>query len=281
MCGSSDLELWDRSRNNSLSRCRNCGLVFTNPRIAKAEDKDRLLYTDSYFNQKSRMTEKLVAARKNSYRREIATLSRLTAPGRILDVGCGMGLFLECLDPIWEKHGCDVSSYGLEEAAARGIKTYHGEFERLDFPAAPFDVIYFRASLHHAYSPQACLKKAGQLLRPDGLVVVAMSNNCGGVCGRLFRGRIRCYEQAHNYLFSADTLKQYMIRTGFRAAEIDYPYFGTGYESWRDWAGLPAAYLKYRLLKLTGRLYKPEYLNFASPPFYGNYVSVYARKAAR
>jgi SAM-dependent methyltransferase len=116
LCGSENIIYWDSARSNTLSKCKDCGLVFTNPRIADSKVKDRLLYSKAYFQQKSRMTEKLINARKTSYHREIQKLSKYLSHGRILDVGCGMGTFLDHFSSGWEKHGCDVSSYALQEA---------------------------------------------------------------------------------------------------------------------------------------------------------------------
>lgn len=278
LCGSSNYSLWDTSRSNLVTKCNDCGLVFTNPRIARSEDKDRYLYTESYFSQKSRMTQNLVKARQTSYRMEISALEEFVDGGEILDVGCGMGLFLDCFDKKWERHGCDVSSYGLEEAGRRGINTYHGEFENIDFGERKFDVIYFRASLHHAYSPRRCIEKAVEMLVPNGMLVITMSNNCGGVCGRLFRAHIKSYEQAHNYLFSEVTLTKYMERSRMRVLKHHYPYFGTGYDSVGDFFKLPAVYAHYVILRLLGKLSDEKYWDLSSPPFYGNYVNVYARK---
>lgn len=278
LCGADNLSVWDRARANTLVQCRNCGLVFTNPRIAQAADKDKLLYDRGYFEQPSRMSDKLVRARHRSHWRELSCLRRLVFGGRILDVGCGTGAFLRHFDVRWERHGCDVSSYALEEARKHGITTHHGEFETLDFAGLNFDVVYFRASLHHTYSPRRCLARAVELAKPGGYVVVSMSPTHDGLCGRLFRGRVRSYEQAHNYLFSTVILRRYLEGAGLRVEEVRHPYFGTGYESWRDFVELPIRYAQFLWMKATGRLEHPCNHDFASPPFHGNYVSLYARK---
>ena len=277
LCGNVNLESWDAARANTLSRCPQCDVVFTNPRISSSEIKDKVIYSEGYFQQKSRMTEKLLQARRTSYRLEIDSLERWIKGGQILDVGCGMGIFLDCFGRQWERHGCDVYSYGLQEAEKRGIQVYHGEFEMLDFGKNLFDVVYFRASLHHTFSPRACLEKAHQILKPGGMVVITMSNNHSGPCGRLFKGHVKSYEQAHNYLFSTRSLDLYLRRAGFEVLQTAYPYFGTGYESWIDFFRLPILFGKYLWLKGRGHLNQEGTYDFASPDFYGNYVNIHAR----
>lgn len=278
LCGSSNLVFWDTARSNTLSQCALCGLIFTNPRIADSKVKDKVIYSEAYFRQKSRMTPKLVAAREKTYELEIKTLEELVPGGKILDVGCGMGVFLERLGSQWEKYGCDVSSFALEEAQKRKITTFHGEFEDLDFGDRLFDVIYFRASLHHAYWPSRCLKKAFSLLKNGGILAITMSNNASGPAGRLFKAHIKSYEQAHNYLFTLNILKKYLSYHGFTFQFSKYPYWGTQYESFSDFIRLPLTYFHYLALKLLGRLNKPATYDLASPPFFGNYVNIYGRK---
>ena len=281
LCGSRYIVFWDSARSNTLYQCRACGLVFTNPRIANSYIKDKLLYSEEYFKQKSRMSARLVGARKKTYQKELDFLYKFFSGGRILDIGCGTGIFLSFFNGRWERHGCDVSSYALAEARKQGIKVYHGEFEKLDFGDIRFDVIYFRASLHHAYSPRSCLKKAYELLKPDGIAVICMSNNYDGLAGRLFKAHIRSYEQPHNYLFSTSTLKRYLMQSGFSIFHLNYPYWGTGYESYRDFLEIIPAYIKIVFMRMYSAVDTLDFYDFSSPAFYGNYINIYARKKVK
>ena len=278
LCGADSFRLWDSARSNSLMQCNSCGLVFTSPRIADSRIKDGVIYAKAYFQQKSRMTDKLIDARRRSYQMEIDALGDLARPGNILDVGCGMGVFLECFSDEWTKYGCDVSSYALEEAEKRGLKVFQGEFENLDFEDMQFDIVYFRASLHHSYSPRKCIAKAYEVLKPGGVVAIAMSNNRDGMAGRFFRAHVKSYEQAHNYLFSTMTLEKYFSDAGFTVLSHNYPYWGTGYESYMDFIRFGGLALKYIYLRAASKMNTPGFYDFASPAFCGNYINIYARK---
>jgi len=277
-CNSDDYEIWDTARSNTICRCKKCGLIFTNPRIKSIKEKDNIIYTENYFQQKSRMTEDMINARKKTYQNEIKVLTNYVSSGRILDVGCGMGIFLDCFGNEWQKYGCDISSYALDIARSKGIIAYQGEFEYINFENNFFDVVYFRASLHHTYSPKKCLEKAYKILKPNGIIAICMSNNCGGICGRLFKGHVKSYEQGHNYLFSTSILKSYLKQKGLKILNVNYPYWGTGYESYRDFINIFLLYAKYIYFRFSSKLKAPENYDFSSPTFYGNYINIYSKK---
>lgn len=281
LCGSKKLVPWARARGNQLVKCADCGLVCTSPRVVDLASKDTAIYDKAYFKQPSRMTQDHLDARRRSYAGERAALEAFLSPDEtydVLDVGCGEGQFLDSLPGHWNKSGCDISAYGLEEARARGIQTFHGALEDLDFDGRDFDIVYFRASLHHTLSPRAALRRARSLLKPGGRLVIAMSNCRDGLCGRLFKGHVKSYEQGHTYLFDEASLRRYMSAEGFSVEKVDRPYWGTGYDRW--WHG-PLVFLRFvqfHMHRVFGRLERFDMQDFASPPFHGNYVSVYGRK---
>jgi len=277
-CPADRFLIWDKARNNTLKQCPDCKLVFTSPRIPDSQVKDKVIYSEAYFKQASRMTPKLIEARRTSYQLEVKALEKWIPKGRILDVGCGIGIFLDAFGPHWERHGCDVSSYALSEAEKRGVQVKHGEFEVLDYEGQQFDVVYFRASLHHAYQPFEALLKAQSLLRPGGVLAIAMSNNHSGPMGRLFRGHVKSYEQAHNYLFSKETLQFMLEKCQLHVVHSEYPYLGTRYGSWSDLTAVIPFTIRYVLYKFLGKLNQPNTWDLATPPFPGNYVNIYAIK---
>jgi hypothetical protein len=105
-----------------------------------------------------------------------------------------------------------------------------------------------------------------------------MSNNLTGPAGRLFKAHVKSYEQAHNYLFSLATLQAYLKKSGFRLIKISYPYWGSGYESYRDFPEFVCSYAKYLYFHLFSKLNKPNTYDFSSPAFYGNYINIYGKK---
>jgi SAM-dependent methyltransferase len=99
---------------------------------------------------------------------------RLGRTGRLLDVGCGLGLFVKhAVDQGWDAVGLETSEWAAREGGRQnGITIYHAELA--DAPLAPgsFDVVHFNHVMEHVLDPVAEMTAARKLLRPGGLLVV-------------------------------------------------------------------------------------------------------------
>ncbi len=96
-------------------------------------------------------------------------------PGRLLDVGCGRGDFAAgFIKHGWEVHGLDVSPSAVASARAAGVDAVTGTLEEVPWPAMSFDVVLFSHSLEHVHDPLGDLMCAHDLLRPGGVVAVAV-----------------------------------------------------------------------------------------------------------
>lgn len=273
LCGVADHEFWDRAKDITLVRCRRCGLLYVSSRPESLSEKNAAIYNEEYFFGGKNVLPKIAGAQLKSCLQEKALLERFKPGGRILDVGCGNGKFLRVLGDAWEKHGCDVSPTAVDFVRRHGIcEVRLGLLEELDYPREHFGVVYFRASLHHTFNPLQTLAKARELLTPDGVLAVVMSNNAAGLCGRLFKARTRSFDYGHTHFFTTRSLGRLLTAAGFRVMHTCHPYFGTGYESLSDLAGLVVQYLR----QILARGDRARLDRVLSPPFYGNYVSMYA-----
>lgn len=99
---------------------------------------------------------------------------------RLLDVGCGEGIFGEA---VAKRHpGCEV--WGLEpvEAVARkaALRTQHlvnAPFEEAsELPSQYFDVVTMNDVLEHMTWPEVALTAARRVLKPDGTLVLSLPN---------------------------------------------------------------------------------------------------------
>lgn len=163
------------------------------------------------------------------YRAEHQRIVRMKSGGVILDVGCGVGHFLELFDStMWQKYGVDISDYAISQARARGIivKEYESAY---DYPDESFDVIVFRGTLQHLDTPFTVIKRCVALLKPGGLMAFLSTPNASSLCYKLF-GTLPFLSPQFNFLIPSDTmLKDTLTNFGLEVIEIRYPYLETPY----------------------------------------------------
>jgi SAM-dependent methyltransferase len=191
---------------------------------------------------------------------ELSFVNKLP-PGRLLDVGCGLGHLLSGVDPKWERHGIEISEYAAEKATAHGI-IFHGDLEGANYPDRFFDVVTLYHVIEHMEDPERELREIKRVLKPGGWFIVG-TPNFDSACARRFGEKFRLLNDAtHISLFSAESLRRLLEDNGFSVDWEDYPFFDTRY------------FTKENL----ERLFDASQM---SPPFYGNIMTLYARLPER
>lgn len=122
------------------------------------------------------------------------------APGRVLDVACGLGGQLALLrDEGWEGWGLDASTplatYCRERFANDGgAPVVIAAAEALPFRDHTFDRIVCQGSLDHFPEPKAFMQDLARVLKPDGRAIIGISN-FDSLSSRLGRGLYQLSER--------------------------------------------------------------------------------------
>ena len=96
--------------------------------------------------------------------------------GRILDIGCGIGVFEERLSGL-DITGLDISEEMIAEARKRrGKKFVVGDAENLDFGDAYFDGVFYVAALEFITDYKKAVRESWRVTRPGGKLLVLMLN---------------------------------------------------------------------------------------------------------
>ncbi len=150
----------------------------------------------------------------------IRFLAELVPAGsRVLDVGCGDGQLLAAL----EKKGCEAEGIDVvPEAVAfckrRGLRARVGDFLAARF-AGGYDAVALSEVLAFVPEPERFLRKARQLLRPGGVVVVS-AGNAGGFWARIVEaaGKLPPEPEPPLYYrrFTQQSLERLAAAAGFR-----------------------------------------------------------------
>jgi len=116
---------------------------------------------------------------RSGRREEVVPLVPSTAQ-RVLDVGGGEGGFLAELKArrapkVCETHLAEMSATACQVASASVDRVWQGDFLTLPLPRM-FDCITFLDVLEHSIHPAQWLKRARELLAPEGVVVMSIPN---------------------------------------------------------------------------------------------------------
>ena len=159
--------------------CRDCGMCFTNPRPVATDIGQ--FYPQNYQPHQP-------TTRKHHWRKRYPDMPRwLTykhqavlpqGQGRLLDFGCGGGLFLEQMQAVgWKVTGVDVSASVVEHLRTeKQIEAYSGSLPHVQLQGRQFDVITMWQVLEHLHEPREVLTAARELLAPEGKLIVAVPN---------------------------------------------------------------------------------------------------------
>jgi len=139
--------------------------------------------------------------------------------GRILDVGCSAGIFLDVMSG-WERHGIEFPSAVANHARRTyGDNIHLGSLEDYPLKEGYFDCVTLFDVLDHMPDPISALEKCNRLLRPGGLLVVKVHDiSClyARLSGKTFYAIIPPY---HLFYYNRQTLSALTMKTGFKLVE--------------------------------------------------------------
>jgi SAM-dependent methyltransferase len=200
-------------------RCAGCGLLFRHPGIRPERLGD--LYSSGKYAQF--LAGKYTRKRIRRYRVTMAPFGRLFRKGRgrrLLDFGCGNGLFLDiAYRRGFDCYGVDLAADAIEVARKKpsGQHAYHGAPPDIpQLAAGGFDVITMWSVLAHLAQPVDDLSMLRTLLAPDG-VLLLLTVNAGSLKLKHDLETWGGFTANHLAFFAPDTLRLLLRRAGFRA----------------------------------------------------------------
>jgi len=218
LCGSRDRDLFLPVDRFTYQKCKNCGLVYQNPRPVFQDLRKR--YGDGYFEYE-------ISNQKNFFKlMKLGLLdigfdgifgARVKEDRRFLDIGCATGLLLNHMKGKgWITKGveiCEASArYGIDNF---GLDVFIGTLEEAALPEGSFDAVHFSHVIEHVPDPAGLLDEVRRILKPGGHIVCT-TPNVAGLQARVSKGSWRSAIPDHIYLFSKRTLKRLLLGRGYR-----------------------------------------------------------------
>jgi SAM-dependent methyltransferase len=205
-----------------ICRCRSCTLVQVGTVLSREELEQ--IYGEEYFS--SEVFHDYVAEREvrvEAGRAAAATLSRLVPTGRLLDVGCAAGFFLEAASAHYHATGVELSPFASSYARETlGLRVFTGDVTDGLVDGEQFDVVTVWNTIEHMIDPLAALTAIARVMRPGA--VLALST--GDVTGPLARLDLPNWNLMappyHLFFFSPKTIDLLLARAGFALRRVVY-----------------------------------------------------------
>ena len=169
ICSSEELIQLAGYEKAFLVNCRNCGFVFSE-RIPSIEELD-----NHYKNYGSNFyCSELTIKRYNEI---LDKMEPFRKTGRLLDVGCGIGFFLdEAKKRGWEVYGTEYSERLIGLLREKGITIHEGQLNSENYEDGFFDLVTSFEVIEHINNPINELNHISKMLRKGGLVYLTTPN---------------------------------------------------------------------------------------------------------
>ena len=228
---------WAPDQKFTLVQCNDCGLIRLRERVAKEEVSARYSYgftgcrSSLFLYPYLRVMDYFMGLRRRK-------VEQCCPNGRILDIGCGEGLFLKHMcRHNWESWGVDASSCALSCVAQdANIRLQCGSPEEAVLPAEYFDAVTFWHSFEHMEKPIQVLKEAYGVLKDNGILLISVPH-IESFEARFFRQNWFGFEvPGHKFFYSERTLKRMLENNNFEvlgvsknSLEYNYPFFAQSF----------------------------------------------------
>lgn len=203
--------------------CTGCGLGFIHP--PPTQDEIEKIYDQSYYdswgiNCGDGATERMKQA---TFHDKLAVIEKnMPTKGRILDIGCATGFFLDAARQRgWEPYGVELSSYssGIAREKIGDDRVFNGQVAEAHFAHDFFDAVVMTDVIEHVVAVRPFIAEVVRILRPGGVVAITTPNPQSLSCRMLGRHWPH-YKLEHLLYFTPDALSLLLEPMGLKRLEL-------------------------------------------------------------
>jgi SAM-dependent methyltransferase len=203
-----------------IERCAACTLVYVDARLDR-EAIDQIYRRDYYEGEAFADYLGERRERLESARDRVRRLASVIPGGRLLDLGCATGFFLEAAAASYDVTGVEVSQFAAEFARKEfGHRVFIGEIFDAPLVDEEFDVVTMWDVLEHVRDPRATLDEVARVTRTGGVLVLSTGNVEGPLARRDLEHWDLMFPPGHLTFFSPQSLEPLLNAAGFELDRI-------------------------------------------------------------
>ena len=242
-CGPATIHRYLYSKNRcDILQCAACGLG----RTETAAFDPSAYYTNGYFSgeQTDGYADYLGAepVLRREFVRTLAFIRRYRRSGKLLEVGCAYGFFLQEAKRHFEVSGIELARDAAAHCRRNGLAVDTGAADEINLNLrGPFDVIVLLDVIEHLPDPHETLALLAGRLAPGGIIVLT-TGDFGSLTARAFRSTWRLMTPPqHLWFFTAGSMDRLAQRAGLAIEALDHP-----------WKIVPLSLIAYHLGRMVG-----------------------------
>jgi 2-polyprenyl-3-methyl-5-hydroxy-6-metoxy-1,4-benzoquinol methylase len=220
LCGSARRKRYIGAKRRTVVECRDCGLRALDPMpslddlVAVNEETVHPFFNACLEDEESY---------RHYFAAKLDDLARHVPGGRLLDVGCGAGFFLDAARARGYKvSGLDLSPVPAAYARERlGLDVQVGSLYDFDAPPGSFEAITIFQTIEHDPHPAALCERLFQLLAPGGVLMVTTPAADGFVARAMGRFWFGYRNVEHVSFFSRSSLRRALEDAGFGVVALE------------------------------------------------------------
>src|SRR5215468_598244 len=203
------------------------------------------IYTEAYFQgghqdgyaDYERSGDEL----RHEFRRILGALTKHVTGGKLIELGCAFGFFLEEAPHTFTTCGVEISDHARAVCTSKGLDVVRDATPEFLSSRGPFDAAVLLDVLEHMQAPGETLDHLHGAMRPGAQLLVT-TGDYGSLLARAMGKRWRLMTPPqHLWFFSPNTVTALLERHGFRVYTIEHP-----------WKLVPLALVAYQATRYLG-----------------------------